>query len=350
MKFSEVVGNDALKHTLSGMVDSGRVPQALLLYENDGHGAFPLAMAFLQYLSCHNRSDGDSCGCCPVCGRVSKMIHPDIHFVFPTNTGSKSGSLASKDVVSDIYMNDFRNLALRNPYFTGEELCDAIGVQGKTTDINVAEASSIIRNLSLTPLEDGYRSVVIYLPEKMGVQAANKLLKILEEPPQKTIFVLITHDPEKMLQTIFSRCQSARVLPLSREQWALVHKDAESENDEFPRECFNNLVSCIINRDFLGALSVGESLADLKDREKQKAFCIFASKELRKIFMIQQKMNNFAFCLPSEEADMVKFAAALKKTWPRQAQTMLDSAVMLLERNVNQKILFCDLVVRMFSI
>lgn len=351
MRFKEIVGNDALKRTLAAMVDSARVPQALLLYENDGSGAFPLALAFLQYLACRDHSDGDSCGQCPVCGRVSKLIHPDIHYVFPTNTGTKSGSLASKDVTSDFYISDFRTLVASNPYFTEEQLSDAIGIQGKSADINVAEASSVISKLSLTPVEDGYRAVVIYLPEKLNTMAANKLLKIIEEPPLKTIFILITHDPGKMLQTIFSRCQSARVLPLSKSEWALVHKEEISENAETVRRIFNDLMQKIISRDTLGAIEVGEQLADLKDRETQKAFCTFASKQIRKIFMIQQKLDNFAFCADDDDRrEIGTYASSLPTTWPRSVQGMLDNAYRMLERNVNQKILLCDLVCRMSTI
>ena len=184
------------------MADSGRVPHAMMLYENEGCGAFPLALAFLQYLACPNRHDGDSCGSCPSCNRMSKLIHPDLHFVFPTNTGRLSGSLEAKNVVSEVYEAPFRELALANPYFLEDDLSAAIGVEAKACDINVEEARRLVSKLSMGSFEGGWSSVIFLQPEKINIQAANKLLKTIEEPPEKTILIFITHKPDKVLPTI----------------------------------------------------------------------------------------------------------------------------------------------------
>ena len=147
MSFSDIRGNESVKAALRSMADSGRVPHSLLFYENEGCGAFPLVMAFLQYLACPHRHDGDSCGECPSCNRFSKLIHPDTHFVYPTNTGSKSGKLAAKDVTSDLYAREFRALASANPYFLEAQMSEAFGAENKACDINVLEAKTILEKL-----------------------------------------------------------------------------------------------------------------------------------------------------------------------------------------------------------
>ena len=215
MKFSDIIGNRTVAEAMVSMADSGRVAHAVLLYENEGSGALALALAYLQYLNCLNPSGGDSCGQCPSCRQMEKLIHPDVHFVFPVNKGPKT---SDDKPTSESYVKYWRELALADPYFTEADLQKAIGIESKNGLIAVAEAKSIITNLSLAPVYDGYKAVIFYLPEKMNQETANRLLKMVEEPPQKTLFLFITHAPEKVLQTIFSRCQSIRVMPLTKEE------------------------------------------------------------------------------------------------------------------------------------
>ena len=207
MRFADIIGNDIVVKALSSMADSGRVAHAMLLYENEGCGAIPLALAYVQYLNCANPVAGDSCGECPSCRQMSKLIHPDVHFVFPVNKGPKT---SDDKPTSESYVKYWRELVLADPYFKEADLQKAIGIESKNGLIAVAEAKSIISKLSLSSVYDGYKAVIFYLPEKMNQETANRLLKMVEEPPQKTIFLFITHAPEKVLQTIFSRCQSIR--------------------------------------------------------------------------------------------------------------------------------------------
>ena len=218
MKFSEITGHEDIKKVLVSMADSGRVPHAMLFYENEGCGALSLAVAFVQYLNCKEHHDRDSCGECTSCHKVSKLIHPDMHFVFPVTSGAKAD--ATSKPTSDSYVRHWRELAMQNPYFLESDLFKALGIEGKSGNIAVAEAKSILEKLSFSTVEDGYRSFIIWLPEKMNAEAANRLLKIVEEPPEKTIFIFITHAPEKVLQTIFSRCQSLRIPPQTKEEVA----------------------------------------------------------------------------------------------------------------------------------
>ena len=178
MRFADVIGNENVARSLAAMADSGRVAHAMLLYENEGCGALALALAYVQYLNCGNRSGGDSCGECASCRQMAKLVHPDVHFVFPVNKGPKT---SDDKPTSESYLSYWRELAIADPYFTEAELQKAIGIESKNGLIAVAEARSIISKLSLTSVTDGYKAVVLYLPEKMNQETANKLLKMVEE-------------------------------------------------------------------------------------------------------------------------------------------------------------------------
>ncbi|MEE3375894.1 MAG: hypothetical protein VZR22_04230 [Candidatus Cryptobacteroides sp.] len=322
-----VYGNTEVVAALHLMVESGHVPHALLLHEDDGGGAFPLVINFLEELY----------GGSP---RVQKLIHPDIHFVFPVAGSDKPVSMQ--------FLGKFRELALENPYFFENELYTAIGIEGKQGNISVNEARSILDRLSLSAVEGGYRTVLVYLPEKMNAQAANALLKMVEEPPAKTLFVLITHAPEKVLVTISSRCLHMRVQPLSPEAEREVHA-RENASNQMLTDLFHDLLEAIVSRDRLKALETGEAVAELKVREQQKSFCRLASEDLRRLFFLQ-KMPALARVPEGEEDFYKRMAGALKPTFPRRGMAALDRALLLIERNVNQKILFTDLVNQLYSL
>lgn len=373
MRFCEIPGNEDVKRALVGMADSGRVAHAMLFYENDGCGALALALAYAEYLACRSRRSGDSCGECPSCNKVSKLIHPDIHFVFPTNSGTKC-SMAAKDITSEVYLKEFRELMLANPYFLESDLMEALGLENKTWDINVLEAKKLIEKLSFTSVEDGYKTVIVYLPERLNPQAANKLLKIVEEPPEKTLFLFVTHSPEKVLQTIFSRCQSSRVLPLSREEVfaALVNMGegeeeaaaaaavssgsvglalrslSAGEDQKLFLDLAADLMNAVVSRNLIAAQSVGEQLADLSSRSRQKAFCASLSETLRKIFLLQQGVDSLAVVTSADDVFVHNMAAKLPKNFVSRVLPLLDKAIYHIDRNVNQKILFSDLVNRIF--
>ncbi|MBQ6689003.1 MAG: hypothetical protein IJN02_07170 [Bacteroidales bacterium] len=348
MKFADITGNGKVASALMSMADSGRVAHAMLLYENEGCGALALAMAYVQYLNCTGAKDGDSCGECPSCRQMSKMIHPDVHFVFPVNKGPKT---SDEKPTSESYLKYWRELALADPYFTEADLQKAIGIESKNGLIAVAEAKSIISKLSLSSVSDGYKAVIFYLPEKMNQETANRLLKMVEEPPEKTVFMFITHAPEKVLQTIFSRCLSIRVLPLSKDEAqkvkALRPEASEEDSDGF-MELFSDMMNALVGRNLMAALECGESAAALESREKQKAFCTFASECIRKIFLIQHGMACIAD-VPDEEQEFYQdMAIRCGRTFCSKAIGNIEKVVSMIDRNVNSKILFCDIVNRMF--
>ena len=373
MKFSEIIGNEEIKKALAGMIDSGRIPHAMMFYENDGCGALQIILAFLQYLYCKDKSGSDSCGTCSECNKIGKLIHPDIRFVFPVAGGSKVSS--SVKPTSESYIQYWRELLLANPFFLENELNDALGIEGKSSVIAVPEAKVILESLSLTSVEGGYSTIVLYLPEKMNQEAANRLLKIVEEPPEKTLFLMITHNPEKVLQTISSRCQGVRIMPLGREEivhiltssfgkdqnqaaqaammaggsvGTALHYLSDQSDYNVNLDLFSDLMRGLLSNNLLASLEVGETIAALDSREKQKAFCKFAGECLRKIFFLQQNIPGIVGITSEELPFFQEVAAKSKRSFCRNAMTYLDRAQLLIERNVNQKILFCDMVNRMF--
>jgi len=348
MRFADVIGNEGVAKALVSMADSGRVAHAMLLYENEGCGALALALAFVQYLNCANPSGGDSCGECPSCRQMSKLIHPDVHFVFPVNKGPKT---SDDKPTSESYLKYWRELTLSDPYFTEPDLQKAIGIESKNGLIAVAEAKSVIGKLSLSSVTDGYKAVIFYLPEKMNQETANRLLKMVEEPPEKTIFLFITHAPEKVLQTIFSRCLSIRVMPLSKEESSRVNAlkpSGDNEEHDLYMDMFSDLMNALTARDLMSALECGETMAALESREKQKAFCTFAADCIRKIFMIQQNLPDLACVTEQEREFYLGISGKCSSAFCFRTITNIEKVVAMIDRNVNSKILFCDLVNRMF--
>ncbi len=322
-----VFGNEEVVSALHRMVESGHIPHAMLLHQEDGGGAFPIVLNFLEELYGGNP-------------RVEKLIHPDIHFVFPVAGSDKP--------VSVQYIGAFRELLKENPYFYENELYAAIGIEGKQSNISVNEARSILERLSLSAVEGGYRTVVVYLPEKMNVQAANALLKMVEEPPEKTLFIFITQAPEKVLVTISSRCLHMRIQPLSLEAEAEVHA-REAAGVAALQNLFHDILDAIVARDFLKALETGEAVSDLKVREQQKSFCRLASEDLRRVFLLQ-KMPQLARIPEGTQEYYARMARSLKPTFARRALAVIDRSLLLVERNVNQKILFTDMVNQLYTI
>lgn len=389
MKFSKVYGNAGVKRTLQGMADSGHVPHAILFYENDGCGALALGVAFLQYLNCKCRHDGDSCGECRDCNQISKLSHPDMHFTFPITSGTKVSG-AVKDLTCSMFLPMWRELFASNPYFLENELAEALGFEKKAGAITVKEGSEILRKLSLSSVGDGWRGIFIWLPEKMNQQTANMLLKSLEEPVEKTIFILVTHAPESVLPTISSRCQGIRVMPLDTEEVEsaleeILSNDPTDHHDptrpsrpdresllqaaalsggslgaalqmindsgdvSLYDELFHSLIDCIKGNDLSAALEVADALVGLDSREKQKAFCLYAGTCVRKLFFAarddEMAMSGIT---PQEKQWYVSAAASLSPKFPESAQAILTRSAGMLERNVLQKMIFCNMVTRLF--
>ena len=211
MKFQDIPGYDEVKNTLLGMVRNKRIPHALLFSGEEGSGNLPAAFAFAQYIFCERKTETDSCGECRQCLRLKKLEHPDLHLVFPL-------ALSKNVRTCDPLVSDFRQAFLRQPFLDLSDWFNELGADNKQPVIPAEESDQIIRKLSYTSFENGYKVMVIWMPEKMNQASANKLLKILEEPPGETLFFLVTSHLDQLLTTIISRTQLVKFSPLYPEE------------------------------------------------------------------------------------------------------------------------------------
>ncbi len=210
MKFADVIGQHRLKQQLVTSVQGGRIPHAQLFSGHAGYGTLPLAIAYAQYLNCVDRKGNDSCGVCASCRQIEMLSHPDVHFVLPVN---KQGKSSGEAMLSDNFMELFRTSMKTSQGYLSREMWDEALDLGKTLKGTIAakEADEVIRKLSFKSFMNGYKVVVVWQPEKMNEAAANKLLKILEEPWERTLFLLVSEKPEQLLPTILSRVQEVSV-------------------------------------------------------------------------------------------------------------------------------------------
>ena len=230
MRFADIIGHDALKARLRAQIDAGRVSHAQLFSGDAGFGTLPLALAYVQYLFCPHRHDGDSCGECPSCKQIESLAHPDLHFVFPVNKREKK---SGEVVISDMFIEKWREIWQRSGgIFSADEWYGELDL-GKTMKglISAKESEEIIRKLQFKSYSSEYKAMIIWLPEAMNQEAANKILKILEEPWDKTLFILVSEHPELLLQTITSRTQEVAVgrIDVATLQGVAMHEGRERD-------------------------------------------------------------------------------------------------------------------------
>ncbi len=335
MRFAEIIGQEELKRHLTRSVDAGRVSHAQLFTGSAGYGSLALAVAYVQYLCCRHRHDGDSCGECPDCKQIEALAHPDLHLVFPVN---KQGKKSGEAMLSDEFLPQFRTLfAERGGYFSPQEWYDRLDL-GKTLKgmISAREADEIIRKLSFKSFEADYKAMLIWLPETMNEDASNKILKILEEPWDRTLFVLVSEQPDRLLPTILSRTQEVavpRIAPEVLEQEALRHGVSDpvqarnmarlaggdllelghlaaGESDALRKEHFDlfcSLMRLSYNDKHLELIGWAEEVAQLS-REQQRAFLRNAARLLRESFMLHAGLREIGYLWGEELAFCTKFA------------------------------------------
>ena len=231
MKFADIIGHDDLKRRLAAQIDAGRVSHAQLFSGLAGYGTLPLALAYVQYLFCPNRHDGDSCGECPSCRQVDALAHPDLHMVYPVN---KQGKKAGEAVTSDMFIDRWRELwSEKRGIFSADDWYAKLDL-GKTMKglITAKESEEIIKKLSFKSYSSEYKAMIIWLPEAMNQEVANKILKILEEPWEKTLFILVSERPEQLLATITSRTQEVAVARIDVESLKRVACNEGKAADE----------------------------------------------------------------------------------------------------------------------
>ena len=367
MQFKDIIGQEELKRHLIRSVDTGRVSHAQLFTGRAGSGTLALAVAYVQYLCCRHRHDGDSCGECPDCRQIAALAHPDLHLVYPVN---KQGKKSGEAVLSDEFLPLFRKLfEERRGYVSPQQWYERLEL-GKTLKgmISAREADEIIRKLSFKSFESEYKTMLIWLPEAMNEEAANKILKILEEPWEKTLFLLVSEQPTLLLPTILSRTQEVavpRIDPAVLEQTAaaegvtdplqarnmarladgdlleLQHLIA-GENDAVRQEnfdLFRRLMRLSYNDKHLELIGWAEEAAALS-REQQRSMLLDAARLLRESFMLHAGMADISY-LWGEELDFcAKFAPFVGTDNIEPLIAEIESARAQITQNGNPMIVF----------
>ena len=363
MRFADIIGQQELKRHLAQSVDRGRISHAQLFTGAAGTGALPLAIAYAQYLNCPHRKDGDSCGVCPSCVKIASLAHPDLHFVFPVNKqGKKSGEV----VLSAEFMPQWREcVASTGGYFTPQQWYDRLDL-GKTLRgmISAKEADEIIRRLSFKSFESEYKIMLIWLPETMNDEAANKILKILEEPWEKTLFLLVSERADLLLSTILSRTQEVAVPRLTVEDlMPMVEGDeqqrrntarlaagdliemrrlAGGEEDEVRRDSFDlfcRLMRLSYNDKHLELIDWADEVATLT-REQQRSMLRHAARLLRESYMLHAGLGQISYLWGEEAAFCNKFAPFIGNQNIEYLISEIEQAMRQVSQNGNPRIIF----------
>lgn len=363
MRFADIIGHQSLKQRLVESIDKGRVSHAQLFSGEAGSGTLPLAIAYAQYLNCPHRSGGDSCGECPSCRQIAEMAHPDVHFVFPVN---KQGKKSGEKIISSNFLAPWREIvASAGGYFSRQQWYDMLNL-GKTLQghINVAEAEEIIRRLSFKSLESEYKIMIIWQAETMNSEAANKLLKILEEPWQKTLFLLITDRPDLLLDTIRSRTQQVHVPRLTAEElMPLLEGDelqrrnmarlaagdviqlrrlAGGAEDEARRESFElfcSLMRLSYNDKHLELMEWADTVAQLS-REQQRSMLLHAARLLRESYMLHAGLGAISYLWGDEAKFCNNFAPFIGNQNIEYLIGEIEQVRRQIDQNGNARIIF----------
>lgn len=382
MLFSEIIGQQEVKTQFIRTVTEQRIPHAQLIRGTEGTGKLGLAIAYAQYICCENRTPTDSCGLCPSCVKYKKLAHPDLHFVFPVIKPSGKSS-----VVCDDFIAEFREKILTSPYFSVNDWYASISNDTKQGIIYSNESEEIVRKLSLKTYESEYKIMIIWLPEKMHNSCANKLLKIVEEPPEKTLFLMVSNEPDQIITTILSRTQHIFIPRLQENEIV----QALMKNDELEIEKEEALYAAhIANGSYLTAMSVlneGDenkqnfdrftlimrsawqvgnkkdhaSLKTLKKwsdemaapsigREKQKNFLNYAQRMTRENFIRNIQQPELNYFTATEANFSARFSPFINERNVEDLMTEFALAERHIEQNVNAKMVFFDLVLKVIML
>ncbi len=364
MQFKDAVGQQEVKHKMIGMVNSGRVPHAMMLLGPEGNGNLVLALALAQYIQCENKQEDDSCGVCASCTKNHKFIHPDVHFTYPV-VPKKSGD----PPISTDYITEWRSALAANPYMNVNEWLQSIQAENRQGNITVRECHEIIKGMSLKTYESEYKIQIIWLAEFLK-EAGNTLLKVIEEPPADTIFILIVENIEMVLNTIISRTQLikanciddddirqallkrfemdeniarriARIADGNFNAALSIADGQESDNDKL----LHRWLVCCFNLKLKPSAGNGQNLVDWIEefakigRENQKIFLKYALFFLRECALV-----SFTGHSEKLEGEELKFATGLSSKLDGEQfgniATIINQLYYHIERNANPKILF----------
>jgi DNA polymerase III subunit delta' len=375
MLFNDILGQDHIKNHLTQSADNGRIPHAQLFVGPEGCGTLPMAIAYAQYILCKN-TNGENTNTNDVCNlKFNNLSHPDLHFAFPVTTNEK---VKSKPV-SNFFLEEWRKLLNQQPYCNLFDWYKSLGVDNKQGQIGVDEAHEIVKALALKSYEGGYKVMLIWMAEKMNIACANKLLKLLEEPPNKTVFILIAEDEEQIISTIRSRCQVLHFSPLAEEniknalikkyalEASIATKIALQANGNYNKACdlvyqdsedlqFEEWFIFWIRSAFKAKgnksaihdiISWSEEIAKT-GRETQKQFLHFCVDFFRQALLLNYGADQLVYMeIKSKKFELGNFAPFVNSINILEINEELQDAIYHIERNGNSKIILTDLSIKL---
>ena len=369
MKFSEIPGLEKEKQVLIASVQNNHIAHSQLFFGNAGGASLPLAIAYAQYINCENKEENDSCGICPSCSKYQKYIHPDLHFIFPTVTTKDA---KASEVKSEKLIIQWREFLLKNPYGDYTDWMATLDMENKQGAINVVESRAILKKVSLKAFEAEYKLVFIWMPELMNPASANALLKVLEEPPSKTLFFLVSYDTDRLLTTILSRTQKFQIRKFKFEELesyllaqnndpnsvsqavqlangnlnAALHNLSNAENDLFI--FFRDWMRLCFQKNIAAAVEMSDQFHKL-GRETQKNIIDYGINLYRNI-LLQVAGSEEIIHLPEQEKQFVKkFATVVTEEKLNDFYELFNDAHYNIQRNANPKITFTNLSIELMK-
>lgn len=371
MRFADITGLQDIKDSLRNAVANNHVAHAQLFDGPTGSANLALALAFASYVNCESPEEQDSCGRCASCIKIDKMVHPDFHFVFPVSSTKK---VTGKDVISASYLTEWREFLAQSKYRTLSDWNNFYGAENKQGNISKEESRQIIKNLSLKAFEAKYKIMLIWLPENMHPSAANGILKILEEPPERTLFLLVSNDSEKLLTTILSRTQKVKIRAFRDEELSqILQEDAGLDvtqasriaqmadgnlveafklidnSDDDIHKMFRDWMRLCFSRDFTQLVAWAD-LFQKMTRVAQNNLFQYGLNVMRETLIhhhVGEELNR----VQGEDLGFIQnFGKVMTADKVERASKELNTASYHLERNANAKILFLDLSLQLFKI
>lgn len=367
MYFHNVIGQDDLKARLTDTARRGLIPHARLFCGRMGCGTFPLALAYARYLNCSDRTDTDACGKCHSCRQYDALAHPDLHFVFPIVADKKR-----KRTVCDDYLGEWRAMLTERTYFDLDEWLDRMETAGRQALIYAEESDQMIRATSLRIYEAQYRVLIVWMPERMHAACANKLLKLIEEPPARTVILMVSDAPDLILGTILSRTQRLDVRPIEADALAraleqrnglssdaarhtahLAHGDllaaerimGQDERERLFLDFFIRIMRNAWKRDVRAMKQTADELAALS-REQQRAFLTYCQHLVRENFVRRFQSDDLNYLRPDEASFSARFSPYVNERNVFDFAAELADAERHITQNGNAKMIFFDLTLR----
>ena len=369
MLFNQIIGQEHIKKHLKVSAENGRIPHAQLFVGKEGSGVLPMAIAYAQFLLCNFSEHAEICNL-----KCDKLQHPDLHFAYPVTTNDN----VKKHPVSSLFLEDWRSFIATQPYGSLFNWLQHIGVENKQGIIGVDEAEEVVKKLRLKSYEGGFKVMIIWMAEKLNIAAANKLLKLIEEPPEKTVFLLITENEEQLINTIKSRCQALYFPALSEQDISntlvVNHQVSDNEAANIAQQAegnfnkalhlFNNDANDLIFEEWFvmwirtafkakGNATVVQQLIEWSDiiaksgRETQKRFLAYCLQFFRQALLLNYKSNSLVFMETKTGFDLSKFAPFVHADNILEIEKEVSDAIYHIERNGNAKIILLDLSMKL---